>query len=91
MPIHSGHSHAIRRARFNEDGTQVVTSSRDGTLRIWDLQDIEDNKVCPECSGSIEEVCKQAKSRAHTAFTADERERYHLPQLLRLLNFRCSG
>jgi len=86
-----GHSHAIRRARFNEDGTQVVTSSRDGTLRIWDLQDIEDNKVCPECSGSIEEVCKQAKSRAHTAFTADERERYHLPQLLRLLNFRCSG
>jgi WD40 repeat protein len=86
-----GHGHAVRRARFNEDGTRVVTSSRDGTARVWDLKAIEDNRVCPECSGSIEEVCKQANTRLQRPFTRDEAEKYHLPRLLRLLNFRCAG
>jgi len=86
-----GHSQGVRRARFNADGSQVVTSSRDGTLRVWNLQDIEDNKVCPECSGSIEEICKQANARVQRAFTRDEQEKYHLPWLLHLLDFRCPG
>ena len=85
-----GHGNGVKQARFNDDGSQVVTSSRDGTLRVWNLRDIEDNKVCPECSGSIEEVCKQANARLQRGFSRDEAEKYHLPRLLRLLDFRCS-
>jgi len=32
-----GHGAAIERAEFNRDGTRLFTSSRDGTLRRWDV------------------------------------------------------
>ena len=84
-----GHGQGLEHARFNEDGTQVVTASRDNTLRVWNLKDIEENKTCPECQGSIEAICKQARQRTRHEFSDEEQKNYHLPWFSRLLNWRC--
>ena len=86
-----GHSDGVRRARFSMDGTQVMTASEDGTLRVWNLKEIEDKKSCPECSGSISDLCAQAIGRVKRTFTAEERKRFHVPWFLQLLSYRCSG
>jgi len=85
-----GHSQGVTSARFNDDGSQIVTASRDGTLRIWHLLDIEANKTCPECSGSIREICQQARSRAQRELSAEEKEKFHVPWFNRLLDGRCA-
>jgi len=84
-----GHLDAVKWAGFNRDGDAVVTASQDQTLRIWNLKDIEEKKVCPICSGSIEEICKLAHQRTQRTLTPDEREQYHVPWFTSLFSFRC--
>ena len=36
-----GHGNQIETARFNADGSRIVTASRDGTARIWRTEDID--------------------------------------------------
>ena len=84
-----GHGQGLDHARFSEDGTQVVTASRDGTLRVWNLRDIEENRTCPECQGSVDAICTQASQRARREFNAEERKNYRVPWFSRLLNWRC--
>ncbi len=86
-----GHTDGVRQARFSSDGTQVVTASEDSTLRVWNLKDIEEKKVCPECSGSIKDLCAQAISRVKRFITVEERHRFHVPWFLQLLHHRCTG
>jgi WD40 repeat protein len=40
----AGHTKAVNDARFNADGTRIVTASNDGTARIWDPRTLE--QVC---------------------------------------------
>jgi WD40 repeat protein/AAA+ ATPase superfamily predicted ATPase len=36
--IYDSHAVAINKAKFNSDGTMIVSTSHDGTIKVWDVQ-----------------------------------------------------
>ena len=36
----SGHREEIRSVDFSHDGTKLVSTSRDGTMRVWNVEDL---------------------------------------------------
>ena len=64
-----GHTEPLTSASFSPDGTRILTSSRDGTLRTY---------TCELC-GNIEDLLTTAKARLATLarpLTPAERNRY---------------
>jgi WD40 repeat protein len=51
-----GHREAVSFAAFNRDGRQVVTSSADGTIRVWDARDGHELGVLLWHSDGVNEV-----------------------------------
>jgi hypothetical protein len=64
-----GHSGPIAQAAFQRDGDLLITSSSDGTLRLWDVHQAE-RKVCRGHTGFVYDLAfrPDGKSLASTAW-----------------------
>ena len=56
-----GHEDVVTDISFTDDGERVVTTSRDGTARIWDADDGREVAVCRGHVGAIEHLALRGR------------------------------
>jgi WD40 repeat protein len=79
-----GHVNSVSSAAFSPDGTRIVTSSRDETVRIWDA-----HIATLPINDMIDEVCLR-RLRGITKLTRDEMRLIGYPDSTELVDV-CAG
>ena len=67
-----GHDEAVFTARFSPDSARIVTSSRDGTARIWDVASCE--KAADDCQALATLADNEGEGYTSATFSPDGRQ-----------------
>lgn len=80
-----GHTDLVNAASFNQDGSQVVTVSADGTLRVWNIQENNPNLDQPILLGHTDSVLAVSVNGTDQILTGSA------DQTVRLWEIRSNG